>query len=105
MAHTPGPWGVQRVKGSYLVPFHVLAEDGKPVAYCEGDQLRPDRTGIGEARANARLIAAAPELLAALKDCRDWLVAICDSTKLEETERGYLEAATNAIAKAEGRGK
>lgn len=50
-----------------------------------------------------RVRDAAPELLAALKDCRDWLVAICDSNKLKATERGYLEAASNAIAKAEGR--
>jgi hypothetical protein len=71
MRHTSGPWMVQPIKGSFQVPFHILSEDGKPVAYCEGQQLRPDRTSVGEARANASLIAAAPDLLAALIRMRD----------------------------------
>jgi len=100
MTHTPGPWIVQPVKGSFQVPFHILSEDGRPVAYCDGQQLRPDRTSVGEARANAHLIAAAPELLGELKylveefeEAVDWVpayVAMADRAKA-------------AIAKAEGR--
>lgn len=53
-------------------------------------------------RESQRLLAAAPEMLAALRNCRDWLVCITGHANLEDTERGYLEAATAAISKAEG---
>lgn len=69
-----------------------------------GDGVKVVAQLIGT-KEQATLLAAAPELLAALRDCRDWLAAICDSNKLEATERGYLEAATNAINKADGRGE
>ena len=55
--HTPGPW---TVKGRY-----VEALDDRQTIVCEV-------TGSSEnpiARADARLIAAAPELLAALSEC------------------------------------
>lgn len=95
MAHTPGPWTVQEVRGSFQVPFHVLAADKKPVAWCEGQQLKPDRTSIGEARANARLIAAAPELLRELK----FAVSVLQDNHIA---RG-VAAALAAIRQAEGR--
>lgn len=66
MNYTPGPWEVIEVKGSYKIPF-VVAAGEKRVATCTGDQLNPEGTSIGEARANARLIAAAPELVEALE--------------------------------------
>jgi hypothetical protein len=99
MSHTPGPWAVQPVKGSFQVPFHIVSEDGKPVAYCEGQQLRPDRTSVGEARANARLIAAAPEMLAALRTA----VRVMQDNNLDEALAGEFDIFTDAIAKAEGR--
>lgn len=92
MAHTPGPWTIAWEDddgGPFDNGVRIDAPEG-PVAFNVID-------------CSAILIAAAPDLLAALKNCRDWLVAICDSNKLEPTERGYLEAATLAIAKAEGR--
>lgn len=52
----------------------------------------------GEAEANARLIAAAPELLAALKAWDHWYAV--DST--EELRDDAFEAGRKAIAKAEG---
>lgn len=64
---SPGPWTVTVVKGSYLVPFLVTAGEEKVVAQCKGDQLAPNATSIGEAGANARLIAAAPEMYEELK--------------------------------------
>ena len=57
--HTPGPWDVEP-KGSR---HFVDGADGLTVAYL-------DRVGVrerAEIEANARLIAAAPELLAALE--------------------------------------
>jgi hypothetical protein len=55
-AHTPGPWFADPSKS-----FYVTAQDGTQViASC-------DR------QANARLIASAPGLLAALLLARDWV--------------------------------
>jgi len=51
-----------------------------------------------EAKANARLIAAAPELLEALKDLVRYL-------KYIENDSTGLELAEFAIAKAEGQGE
>ena len=66
-AHTPGPWRLESESrspdGSDLL---VTTDDG---AYSIAD-CRMQATGVGdteEAESNARLIAAAPELLAALK--------------------------------------
>ena len=47
------------------------------------------------------LFAAAPDLLAALTECRDCLVAIWDSNMLGPSSRQLLTAATEAINKAE----
>lgn len=67
--HTPGPWEMTKLD----------TEPHKPDAYVLGRSLLYHWTGIGDVRlsgcepgseenaANARLIAAAPELLAALK--------------------------------------
>ena len=58
--HTPGPW---KHGGIYVtsngVPDRFVRASSGIVAYCEGP--------IDEARANARLIAAAPDLLEALQ--------------------------------------
>lgn len=64
-SHTPGPWGVAHVgkslEGNYGAGFAVpcvIATNGATVA----ELMRSD-----SAMANARLIAAAPDLLAALR--------------------------------------
>lgn len=62
--HTPGPWTDVSVDGSY---WGVYSSSGDVVA--QAQQIRPmkdDPTQI-ERHANARLIAAAPELLEALE--------------------------------------
>ncbi len=98
-AHTPGPWHVQ--DGTYH-PYSPI-----PVIGSHRDKQNVPATIAsvatrnilsGEAEANAALIAAAPELLAALRDLtvplsRGWIVS-------DMTLR--LEAARAAIAKAEG---
>ena len=93
--HTPGPWeAFQNDLGC-----GVLATKRADVAYCwtrDGWPLDSSRP-ISESVANARLIAAAPELLEALKEVSaearhpdyDWNVAL-------------LKTVRAAIAKAEG---
>lgn len=99
-SHTPGPWSAVECGGSFKRPF-IVQSGSKFVAGLEGDQLNPGGAGIGEARANAVLIAAAPDLLAALIDCLEWL----DSTPggLGADARASLLAGRAAVAKATGR--
>ena len=109
-AHTPGPWGLaQYAKGAALpIPFieHktiAVFSDGArqgDVAY-----MQHGLWGDDQALANARLIAAAPELLEALQE----LVAEWDARHAAEDHRsGYtldtagIAMARAAIAKATG---
>ena len=80
--HTPGPWGVTRLQGVEYVTI-----DGGRVSVARVSALK-----TGEA--NARLIAAAPELLAALELA---LIAID-----EDAAPKVAGMARAAIAKARG---
>lgn len=99
MSHTPGPWFPAQVKGSYQVPFRVEDSQGRLVAVCHGDQLDPGAISIGEARHNADLIAAAPDLLVQLQRLLSlWEEAI-------GWEKDYMDMgdpARAAISKAKG---
>ena len=72
--HTPGPWAFVPEKGAppyedethYSVNAHH-DEHSRPVATVNGDNAV--WLGPGEDIANARLIAACPDLLAVLKGC------------------------------------
>lgn len=63
-AHTPGPWWVGPGFSIESVKVENRQRIGRTVATVLVPERMPD-----EARANARLIAAAPELLAALSEC------------------------------------
>ena len=64
MAHTPGPWKVANWSGGET---HVIQE-GSGATICKMPTGWPEEDLI----CNARLIAAAPELLAALEKC-EWV--------------------------------
>lgn len=84
--HTPGPWKLLH----HTAPQH----DGDRAVYGPNNKLICDMNGgpndNSETLANASLIAAAPDMLKALK------------MALEETE-GWGHYVTVAISKAEGR--
>jgi hypothetical protein len=65
--HTPGPWHVGRYTPN-ATEITILTKDGAPVTPTWGPQFYKG-TGIGSERykATAALIAAAPDLLAALQ--------------------------------------
>ncbi len=101
--HTPGPWRV--ISGTLGA---VEAANGVQVANAE--QTRPVRCAADhdERKANARLIAAAPELLEALKGALEALEFAAGShegpiTEQERTDSANLYRAHEAIAKAEGK--
>lgn len=91
--HTPGPWAV--VEHEVWDTRHD-GEPGIPLFRRVTDYRRWGRDfKTGEQEANARLIAAAPELLEALSKAVKWL-AICDDPRCMKD----LHAAEAAIAKA-----
>jgi len=100
--HTPGPWQVLpeecdkpyiRIRGTVLGGRYKIA-----------NVITPSYEGVHEreaveTRANARLIAAAPELLEALKAfVADW----SDDTGMSSPSYESVRLAREAIAKAEG---
>ncbi len=87
--HTPGPWSVG--SGSRATGFTVKIAS---------DELLVGGSGL-TSEANARLIAAAPELLEALsKAVREtehflfeaWLVRVCPSGDVDAVQRQWLES-------------
>lgn len=102
--HTPGPW-LQEGNWVYAEGDPIRLSGGKeirPNAFTLSVSPGPDRTRE-EAEANARLIAAAPELLEAL-ECM--IIGACAVAVLHNGERAVLQDAVNiaraAIAKAKG---
>jgi len=97
--HTPVPWAIRQHEKGFVV-YYTDGEIRSNTAQCYDNTVAEEH---GTAEANARLIAAAPELLAALKsligsvsehkehyyDTADW-----------EDAQDRVETAKAAIAKA-----
>jgi len=94
---TPEPWGVGGLDRNEQ--RRVIAENGRLVALCAHE-------GVGslvpEMEANAILIAAAPDLLAACKDVDE---AIEKMPGQVDIYTGVTDRLKAAIIKAEGKGQ
>ena len=99
-AHTAGPWEygpAENYNGFWIAPRGRLPTLAS-VERC-GQQLNVMAHNFpGSTEANARLIAAAPDLLDALNALVDWQAEVKHAVP-----RTFLDAARAAIAKAEGR--
>lgn len=100
-SHTPGPWETGQGFGT-----------AKGHAICAGSRVVAKVTGLGfpvgsgwhpQSAANAALIAAAPDLLTALKKCESVLSSLIDTAGSLNCDRLALKSARAAIAQAEGR--
>ena len=103
MQHTPGEWRFIR-RDDDIRRFHIYTKDAVGTTSGIADTANYEWTIKQEHEANATLIAAAPDLLAA---CRAFVGAYhLDSAADEPVSRAMAEAysaATAAIAKAEGK--
>jgi hypothetical protein len=105
--HTPGPWYVSAADDYEI---HSEATPDKFPHRCKEDDLGRFVAVIGNrasdfGKANARLIAAAPEMLEALKVLLDEylsLVASGDCGFWDAEKSGFVIAAREVIAEAEG---
>lgn len=102
--HTPGPWRVE--EGTTLIWGECNPDDlttygmGYPIAECRLTPAASWAKGprkYEEAEANARLIAAAPDMLKALRVIAATLPHMGGS---ERSTHSLLAQATDAIAKA-----
>lgn len=87
-AFTPGPWVVCKDSA------YVDGADGKPVAYCRDPERQPS-----DMTANAKLIAAAPDMFEALVQYRDDLLRPPVGDSLDRRLRRVDEL----LAKARGK--
>lgn len=103
VAFTPGPWNINWGDGNVVTKVFA---DGVIIGTVAGDAARDDKGTFSDpkTRANARLIAAAPELLAALQDI---LHVLSPHMHPGDPLRAYAETerkARAALAKATGGG-
>ncbi len=90
--HTPGPWRLWKHMDP-AQPHAIIAMEGDPI--CELNAWNRE--------ANAALIAAAPEMLEALRKIAFEPIGPSDITHADMLDI-VVEIARNAVAKAEGRG-
>lgn len=101
--HTPGPWHLEEMgynSSSYYI--RGSSESGDRLTIGKGAVAHIPRSTVNPMEANARLIAAAPELLEALKAMID-AERVYESGVRSSEELAALEKAHAAITKATGR--
>jgi hypothetical protein len=97
MSHTPGPWLISDFDEQVV---YVKLDEGEPAICATGTtEFSPTRP-IGERLANARLIAAAPDLLS---NARRLLFFIEEMIPEESQRPAICAIARVSISKAEGR--
>jgi hypothetical protein len=102
MKHTPGPWGYSNdLNRNSGTPGYSVGVAGQQIA-----EIDHTDTAMGrDAEANARLIAAAPEMLEALEECitSEGAMAFRSREYAERRIKAINEIVIKAIAKADGR--
>jgi hypothetical protein len=93
--HTPGPWRVDTMRHSAKSEVFVIP----------GVCVVTGATTEADSEANARLIAAAPELLAVLREIAEHMPVSAPPSQrdIANLQRAVMPRARAAIARAEGR--
>jgi hypothetical protein len=106
--HTPGPWTAreQKNRSGIVIGWIVEAENGDRIgwpSYANAESNEGDRAPFATTAANARLIAAAPDMLAALKHVDERVIGPSpDEPLLHPDISEAWRVVRAAIAKAEG---
>lgn len=97
--HTPGPWKIDPKTST-----RIVGAGDRGIASAGGYFNNQDSAAVyAENEANARLISAAPDLLAAARALFDAPHYDHFATRLNDAEMAALDALRAAVAKAEGR--
>ena len=99
MKHTPGPWSVS-VEDSAGRLFVIAHDKGVVARVTRRVTVRRKNPDLSERDSNARLIAAAPEILEALEDAMAWFTKLEDWSGVGDPD---IEKYQAAIEKAEGK--
>lgn len=96
-SHTPGPWQVTTDRAADAMQFPYCVRDAADwsVAYVTGTD------GLAATQANARLIAAAPDLLAAAETAYT-VLANAPASKMPKGTADAIRALHAALARAKG---
>jgi hypothetical protein len=97
VAHTPGPWKADTNLGCKRISAKPFRGQQHRQAKRFEVACTPGLHDESEDLANARLIASAPDLLEALTDLRDWMMAVAES------DHPLIEKADAAISHATGK--
>lgn len=110
--HTPGPWKADKnLNPNYSENWYVeIRHSGYKEVICSHVGGMPDHPGgkdfQGTKEANARLIAAAPEMLEVLERTLNLAIGhACEARKIDASECenwSWVQKARNVIAKAKG---
>lgn len=106
MTHTPGPWIVGGESSNDAESEFVCNADGSKTICWTADTYNEDKDegeATDEDRANARLIAASPELLEALKAAVAVMTGWSYASIADAGDTETVRLCKAAIAKAEGR--
>ena len=97
MKHTAGPWIAKAMsRNGYLESARVIFDAaGNEICRIDYEAMPTGSEGIKKSDENGALLAAAPELLDALKE----LAPLLDGAKFD----GYRQHVSCIIAKAEGK--
>lgn len=102
--HTPGPWAIEAHTTYPTDAVRISGPDGFQIAATRQlHDYRPDKTAAWyEARANATLMAAAPDLLETLRKVDAWVAQYHDLPGHDAASRQMSKVIRAAIEKAEG---
>lgn len=109
--HTPGPWGMDTVKTQVGCCYKIgvfpskVGHDNFACVYADGCRVDEDSGIAAELKANARLIASAPELLEALEIAKNGLMWFREQypDEVNECDHEAMQQIEAAIAKATGK--
>lgn len=93
--HTPGPWRI--LEGDSVVAVHAVQR-----AICDTRGTPYWQQFKSEDLANARLIAAAPELFDAIKEMLRWRLPHDRAFTVTEGSRRAFDGLRDALSKARG---
>ena len=100
-SHTAGPWHVEYLLGDTLV--YAPDKDGKGQLICEVRLTHPNEMYERlYGNNNARLIAAAPEVLEAARIALDRFQTLIDADEATDNDFDARDKLETAIAKAKG---
>ena len=102
--HTPGPWTLDRADEEQWEIHAETAHAWKYIATVKANDEGSTQVSVAEAEANARLIAASPDLLAALEWALQAWDAIGGDVQIPDSmnDEGRWEAIRAALARARG---